>query len=258
MTSNPYESPDTPESSIEHPQGAPNFRIFGYVIGAVVILGLLVAFMTPMMFRGSAHGAARRVHCMNNMRQISLALLNYESQHGSLPPTYTVDEDGNRLHSWRTLILPYLEEKALYDSIDLTKPWDHPDNAEARETDVYSFRCSSANLEEFETTYLVANGSEFCFNGSTPRTLDEITDGTSKTVLVLDMPTEHAVHWMSPYDADEESILAVNEDSDVGHSGIFIAVFCDGSTRSFSVEQTPEARRAMLTIAGGEDVGLDD
>ncbi len=258
MTSNPYESPDTPEASVEHPQSAPHFRIFGYVIGAVVILGLLVALMTPMMFRGSAHGTARRVHCMNNMRQISLALLNYESENGSLPPAYTVDEDGNRLHSWRTLILPYLEEKSLYESIDLDKAWDHPDNAAAFETEIHAYCCPSAGREEFLTTYLAANGPEFCFNGSTPRALNEIADGASRTITVIDVPAENAVHWMSPNDADEKKILAMGEDSNFNHSGVFIMSLGDGSVHSVSLNQSRENRRAMLTIAGGEDVWLDD
>ena len=50
----------------------------------------------------------------------------------ALPPAYTVDADGRPLHSWRTLILPYLEQEPLYQTIDLSKPWNDPANAKAR------------------------------------------------------------------------------------------------------------------------------
>ena len=60
---------------------------------------------------------------MNNIRNITLALLNYADTHKAFPPAYTVDANGNRLHSWRTLLLPYLDQQSLYESIDFSKPW---------------------------------------------------------------------------------------------------------------------------------------
>ena len=77
------------------------------------------------------------MQCANNLKQIALALRNYESVYHALPPAYTVDAEGKPLHSWRTLILPYLEQQALYDKIDLSKPWDDPANKEAYETDAF-------------------------------------------------------------------------------------------------------------------------
>ncbi|MEL7264459.1 MAG: DUF1559 domain-containing protein [Planctomycetota bacterium] len=67
--------------------------------------------------------------CSNNVKQIGLGLANYHASWNSFPPAYTVDANGNRLHSWRTLILPYVEQQPLYDRIDLTKPWDDPAHA---------------------------------------------------------------------------------------------------------------------------------
>ncbi|MBQ9813579.1 MAG: DUF1559 domain-containing protein [Thermoguttaceae bacterium] len=72
---------------------------------------------------GAPAGALRvsleRVACFVNMQRITIALLSYQTEHGALPPAFTVDEEGNPLHSWRVLILPYLGEdsKALYDQI---------------------------------------------------------------------------------------------------------------------------------------------
>ena len=49
---------------------------------------------------------------MSNLKQIGLALLNYEQTNGRLPPAAVADKQGKAMHSWRTLILPYLERNA--------------------------------------------------------------------------------------------------------------------------------------------------
>ena len=96
------------------------------------IIALLIALLLPAI--RSAGPAARRAQCVNNLKQIALALHNYEQAHKALPPAYTVDAKGRPLHSWRTLILPYLEQEPLYQTIDLSKPWNDPANAKALET----------------------------------------------------------------------------------------------------------------------------
>ena len=106
--------------------GKPRLITWLAIIGGVLIT---VAMLLPAM--RTAGPAARRAQCVNNLKQIALALFNYESAYNALPPAYTVDAEGKPLHSWRTLILPYLEKQSLYDSIDLSKPWNDPANAEA-------------------------------------------------------------------------------------------------------------------------------
>ena len=88
------------------------------------IIVVLIALMLPAM--RSAREPARRTQCRYNLKQIGLALHEYEQAFGVLPPAYTVDAEGKRLQSWRVLILPYLDQAALYKLIDLTKPWDDP------------------------------------------------------------------------------------------------------------------------------------
>ena len=99
---------------------------FRFALGNLAIGLAFVLILLPAV--GGAGPAARRVGCINNMRQISLALLNFEAAHGHFPPPFTTDEQGNPLHSWRVLILPYMEEVKLYEQIDLNKPWYDPHN----------------------------------------------------------------------------------------------------------------------------------
>src|SRR4051794_1481798 len=81
------------------------------LVELLVIVGIIV-FLIALLLPAtrSSSQAARRSQCVNNLKQIALALYNYEQAHNALPPAYIVDAKGRALHSWRTLILPYLEQ----------------------------------------------------------------------------------------------------------------------------------------------------
>lgn len=217
----------------------------------IAVLFLLIVFLSPF-YRGGAREAARRNVCMNNLKQIALALHNYHDKHGHFPPAYTVDDEGNRLHSWRTLILPFVEYADLYNSIDLTKPWDDPVNAKARETLIDGYDCFSSDTEVGYTTYLALVGPDWGFAGATPRSLDEFIDGAAKTLLIVEVDSKRAVHWMSPFDFDEADGMPFNKDTEGDHPNGNLATFADGHTSTIHRDVDPEVLRGMLTIAGGE------
>jgi hypothetical protein len=150
-----------------------------------------------------------RSQCVNNMKQILLAMHNYELQYKALPPAYTVDANGKPLHSWRTLLLPYLEQGPLYVSIDLAKPWNDPVNAKALETNVPVFHCPAASEPENTTTYLANVGPNGCLRPGMPRRLDEITDDHDVTLMLIEASEDDAVPWMAPTDVDEDVVLAL-------------------------------------------------
>ena len=114
------------------------------MFAVVGILALLIALLLPAS-RGSRE-AARRMQCSNHLKQIALALQNYADTYGCLPPAHTVDAEGKPLHSWRTLILPFMEQKELYDQIDLSKPWDDPANEKAMKTKISYYVCPSETV----------------------------------------------------------------------------------------------------------------
>jgi hypothetical protein len=227
----------------------------GFKVFAVLGCGLvLIALLLPV-FPRRAGEAARRAQCKNNLHNIALALHNYEADYGALPPAFTIDAYGQRLHSWRTLILPYLDQRQLYERIDLSKPWDDPANAEAREARVQIYHCASDRCPPDHTTYLANIASGGCFRLTEPRLLSEITDGTSNTVMVIEVPSENAVPWMSPQDADEALIMSMGPEAKTAHEGGAHAALCDGSVRFLSATLPVATRRALITIEGGERIG---
>lgn len=78
----------------------------GCLIIAVVALLLLAYGVYYINYIGPEW--ANQLHCANQVQQIGLAIFNYAQVYRCLPPAYTTDRSGRRLHSWRTLILPYL------------------------------------------------------------------------------------------------------------------------------------------------------
>lgn len=189
--------------------------------------------------------------CRDNLKSIALGLYNYGAQHGHFPPAYTVDSNGVRLHSWRTLILPYLEQRRLYESIDLTKSWDDPVNAKARQQNLGVYECPTAFLFDRLTTYLALVGPTWAFTGSTPRTLADFKDRGVSTLSVIDVGPELAVHWMSPHDLDPTNGPPFVVNSHSNRSKSFLAAFIGAKVIEIPQDIPPAKLEAMLSIDGG-------
>src|SRR5262249_54869484 len=179
----------------------------GKLLLIVAIIAVLIALLLPAI--RSARPAARRAQCTNNLKQIALALRNYEQHYKALPTAYTVDANGRPLHSWRTLILPFLVQEPLYRTIDLSKPWNDPANARALGTSLPVFHCPESVSPQNTTTYLATAAPNGCLIPKQPRRLAEITDAHESTLIVIEAGEENAVPWMAPVDADELLVLSL-------------------------------------------------
>jgi prepilin-type N-terminal cleavage/methylation domain-containing protein len=104
----------------------------------IAIIAILVGLLLPAV--QSAREAARRMQCSNQLRQVGLALLNYENQARVLP--YGSDYQG-RTGTWAAFILPQLEQQPHFDAFDFTVPMGHTNNLTAVTTPVAAYRCPS-------------------------------------------------------------------------------------------------------------------
>jgi len=244
MTNCPAFRPDVSSKAPRHKAG---FNLVGLIVVLAIVV-LLAVLLLPSM--RSAGPAARRAQCMNNLRNIALALDNYQNAYGAFPPAYTIDASGKRLHSWRTLILPFLDEKALYRQIDLSKPWDDPANAAAREHPVSIYSCPASGCAPNQTTYLAILGPKSCLQPAKPRQLSEVTREPGQTLMAFEVDSPHAVPWMAPIDADEALLLSLGPSSKLAHDGGFLAAFVDGRVLFLPATMPPADRSAMISVDG--------
>ncbi len=212
---------------------------------------VLICLVLPAT-RRNARPAAYRMQCSNNLKQIGLALHNYESKYGQFPPAFTLDGEGKRLHSWRTLLLPFLEQEDLYSKVDLTKSWDDQANDAVRQVALSVFRCPSSNVKQSQTIYLAVVCAKSSLQPNRGRAITEFVDRLSDTVVVYEAEPSQAVHWMSPEDADEKMFLSSNGKSKSSHEGGRHALFADGHVQFLSSKISEEILSGMITIDGGE------
>jgi prepilin-type N-terminal cleavage/methylation domain-containing protein len=125
----------------------------------IAIIGVLVGMLVPAVQK--VREAGSRLECQNNLKQIGLAMHNYESVNLRFPPAYVTSNpyangtlygisfgDANRNGppgwAWGTLILPYLEQHNLYQSLRLDLPCWAPENAQFVQSKVATFLCPAA------------------------------------------------------------------------------------------------------------------
>ncbi len=242
------------------PKSSSNTWIVLLVIGVCTIPVLLMCAGVLLPGVQAGREAARRANCLNNLKQIGLAMHNYHSVHGCFPPAYIPDENGNPKHSWRVLILPYMEERALYNRYNFDEPWDSPANQQLAPLMPKVYNCPSDALSDgvSETSYLMVVGPGTVGEGSTPTRIVDIRDGTSNTVMVVETAGT-AINWLEPEDWDtSQGDFSINEGLGMGiesdHAGVANVLFCDGSVRSIPEWTDPEDLEALTTRDGGEEV----
>jgi prepilin-type processing-associated H-X9-DG protein len=229
------------------------------VVGLFGCGGVLIALLLPAV--QAAREASRRMACSNNLKQIALALHNYHDTYQTFPPAYIADADGRPMHSWRVLILPFLESSPAYNQYDFDEPWNGPNNSQLAGMMPAAYRCPSEPPATTNTTaYLAISGSGTVFNNGQGSKMMDITDGTSNTILVAEVAGS-TVHWMDPRDLDVNTMaMAINATEDgtsisSHHPGGAQAAFADGSVRFLSENLDMNTLRLLLLRADGQAVG---
>jgi prepilin-type processing-associated H-X9-DG protein len=221
----------------------------GKAYSQLAVPGVLLGLLMPAV--QSARAAGRSASSANNLHQIALAAQNYLATFNALPPRARFSKDGKPLLSWRVLILPFIEEDALYRKFHLDEPWDSPNN---RALIPMMPKCyaSPTMPQAGKTPYLAVCGKGLMFDGDKGRRPVDITDGMSNTIMFIESQPAQEVIWTKPddWEFNEQQPLA-----GLGaQPGRFNAAFADGSVRRIPTTIDPATLKALLTIAGGEAV----
>jgi hypothetical protein len=225
----------------------------------------------------TAAEAQHLARSFNNLKQMGLALHNFHDVHRHFPPAFVIGPDGKPWHSWRVLLLPYLDQAALYTRYRFDEPWDGPRNKPLLEEmpAVFSDPVYGEN-REFYTHYAAVTGDDMAFTAEGTdfdgrdvamalkegRGMSQFTDGTSNTLLVGPVGPDRQIPWMKP-----EDILVDDKFPDLGKKGGFAAPYksenrgaapflrCDGSVAALLESIDRNTFHALLTLDGGEPIG---
>jgi hypothetical protein len=153
-------------------------------------------------------------------------------------------------------MLPFLDQKELYDRIDLQQPWDAEAYAAFRDSAPHLMQCHSREDGTGNTQYFAVVSPNSVWRDA-PVAFDDITDGKAQTLLFIELDLPN-VNWMSPTDVSLESLLTMLSTEGrlpAPHPDVVLCVFADGAVHSLPHEKiTPELLRAIVSIDGGESI----
>lgn len=198
--------------------------------------------------------AAQKVRSKNNLRQLMLAVHNYHDVYNRFPETAITGPDGQTKHSWRVALLPFLEQRDLYEQYKLDEPWDSPNNRQvlARMPDV--FRHPAAPSGSTNSCYFGLIGPETAMgDGTKPLGFRDVVDGTSNTIFFVE--TKRDIPWTKPEDIPVPSISSLPEFGGFTSDG-FHVVLCDGRVTFLANSIDTQTLQNLVNRKDGNPVNL--
>jgi type II secretory pathway pseudopilin PulG len=226
--------------------------VVAFFFFALCVIGILIALLLPAI--QAAREAARRNGSMNNVKQLSLAMLNYEATFQEFPPQYSLDSAGQPALSWRALLLPYMEQQMLYDQLVQDESWNSAANSTATDTHIPTFVRPGSGSTGNLTDYVAIAGDGFLFNGNNKNRMANVADGSANTIFVVEVANSD-IAWAEPRDLtmDDLQLEAAGAASDTPNllRSMTVVGFVDGSVKTIPISD-PEELRKLLTINAGD------
>jgi prepilin-type N-terminal cleavage/methylation domain-containing protein/prepilin-type processing-associated H-X9-DG protein len=146
------------------------------------VISILAALVLPAV--SSAREAARKVQCVNRLKQIGLALHSYHDQHRALPPGWQWESRHESAYGWGVPLLSFLDQSAVYRQTHRDRLLSDPSNAQSRQTTLPVFLCPSDISEPQFTLY-------------------EEDEVHGLGAALIDLPTANYVGVFGTFEADE-------------------------------------------------------
>ena len=166
---------------------------------------LLVISISTLLFviTSSVLQKSKEIRCKADLFQIYVALANYNDSYGHAPPLYTVNIQGEPMHSWRVLILEFIEPD-LYDQFDLTKPWNSNHNLAVARNMPQWLRCESDQTGDptSNSSYLAVAGENVVFrlNPDEIHVIPAVSERTTPPIVCIVEEASSDKLWTDPTD----------------------------------------------------------
>lgn len=253
----------------------------------IAIIGVLIALLLPAV--QAAREAARRAGCLNNLRQIGVALHGYHDGHATFPAGgwISLPSQPNTINmnmGWSAAILPWLEQRELYAQLNVDLPYSHAVNSTAARAVLTVYLCPSEPRKSLwgkypGDPYEAADGDYGGMYGergltghdaynnpprgpmifNQPLRLADITDGASRTIQVGEDPEALNAFWASGRNVfDQSAPINARPPSEYGqelasqHPSGANVLLCDGSARFLKETISNPTLGALCTRNGGE------
>ena len=229
------------------------------IVGAVVLgiliigCGILAALLLPAI--AAARQAAQRQMASNNLKQIGLALLNYESAYRALPALHGINHENKPTGNWRIVISPFVERTDVFNRFNFHKPWDAPENQSVANTMPDLFRSPLADPAQppnNSNVFTIQDPNSVMPSGARYRKFSEVTDGLANAIVAVDLPN-HSVPWTQPTDltiAEAIQLIRANKQPEK-----IQALMLDGSIISIG-KLTDEELTKLFTINDGDGLNF--
>lgn len=163
------------------------------LVRALFVFGLLIIVAIGVGYYFRSTTANLRAQRVTSLRHFALALSMLEKVRGGNVPNAIRSEDDKPLLSWRVMILPYIEQVALYEQFRLDEPWDSPHNLKiATSSNPYS---SANDSDPSYTSFLAILGDE------------------ESVKTIADFGASRRVIWTAPDDSNIKEALAILDDA---------------------------------------------
>ena len=235
--------------------------------GFWIFIGAAVIVAAVLFWHWARQGlqSARQANCLGTLKIVGAGMVYHESARGRYPPAYLIDGQGRPMHSWRVLVLPDVGAHDVYTQYRFSEPWNSPHNRTlANGVPLgmahfhHTYRCPlDDEADDMDVSFLMVVGPGTFSDGPRATKGRDITDGTSHTIAAAET-TNSGIHWMEPRDFDFNTMsLRINDPVGMSirsnHPGVANALMADGSVQSISEDINPEALKALMTIAGGDE-----
>ncbi|MHB1034836.1 MAG: DUF1559 family PulG-like putative transporter [Pirellulales bacterium] len=205
---------NAPDMSPLSPEGVPTETVRNNARRRVVILPLIALvcgglLMCLIVAVRAAQANARCMMCENQLKMLGLGLQAFDSSNGGLPPAYLCDENGKPIHSWQSVVKPFLGYYTWRKTYSMKEPWNGPNNRKLISYPDDLLKCPDAGNRSGPTIdYVAVVGPDTMWPGRERVKLPSEDDGDRETILLIEMP-DSAYGSLEPRSPTVEEFLEI-------------------------------------------------